>query len=238
MSLPFTRSRFSGSSIFTNPRFTTSLQSSRIKLMPINKHLDRNFFHQPTIEAARKLLGHRLVRIEPDRRRLSGIIIEAEAYVGTEDLGCHAKSGKTKRNATMWGQPGYAYVYLTYGIHWMLNFVTERDGFPSAVLIRAIQPIEGISLMQERRSGRPFREISDGPAKLCQALDIDGSWDGHDLCSSDSKIYVERLQSVDPKFVTTGPRVGLNTVPEPWKSIPWRFRISPEMLLDKDIDQT
>ena len=206
--------------------------------MPINKNLNRKFFHQPTVEAARNLLGHRLVRIEPDSRRLSGIIVEAEAYVGTEDLACHAKSGKTKRNETMWGQRGYAYVYLTYGIHWMLNFVTEQEGFPSAVLIRAIQPVEGICLMQERRSGRPFREISDGPAKLCQALDIDGSWDGHDLCSPDSKLFVERLQSIDPKFVTTGPRVGLNTVPEPWKSISWRFRISPEILLDKVFDQT
>lgn len=204
--------------------------------MPINHRLNRKFFHQPTVEAARNLLGHRLVRIGPENERWSGIIIEAEAYVGTEDLACHAKSGKTKRNATMWGPPGHAYVYLTYGIHWMLNFVTEQEGFPSAVLIRAIQPVEGIPIMQERRTGRPFREISDGPAKLCQALDIDSSWDGYDLCSPDSKLFVERLQSIDPKFVTTGPRVGLNTVPEPWISMPWRFRISPEILLDKDFD--
>lgn len=202
--------------------------------MLAKKRLNRDFFRQPTVEAARKLLGHRLVHIEPDNRRLSGIIIEAEAYVGTEDLACHAKSGKTKRNATMWGPPGHAYVYLTYGIHWMLNFVTEREGFPSAVLLRAFWPIEGISVMKERRSGRPFRELSDGPAKICQVLNINGSWDGHDLCSPNSEIFVELDQSIDRKSVTRSPRVGLNTVPEPWKSMPWRFRISPETLIKEE----
>lgn len=183
---------------------------------------------QPTVEVARALLGQRLVRIDLGPRRLSGIIVEAEAYVGTQDLGCHAKAGKTNRNASMWGPPGHAYVYLTYGIHWMLNFVTEQEGFPAAVLIRAIDPLEGISIMRKRRSGRPFREISDGPAKICQALCIDGTLDGHDLCTPDSKIFVEPGQPVKSNAVTRGPRVGLNTVPEPWKSMPWRFRISPD----------
>jgi DNA-3-methyladenine glycosylase len=198
--------------------------------MPMKKRLNRKFFHQPTVEVARKLLGHRLVLDEPGSQRLSGIIVEAEAYVGTKDLACHAKSGKTKRNATMWGSPGHAYVYLTYGIHWMLNLVTEQEGFPSAVLLRAIWPVEGISVMQKRRSGRPFPEISDGPAKICQALNIDGLWDGHDICSPNSEIFVELNQTINSKSVTRGPRVGLNTVPEPWKSMPWRFRINPEVL--------
>ena len=114
----------------------------------------------------------------------------------------------------------------------MFNFVTEQEGFPSAVLLRALIPVEGISVMQDRRSGRPFRQLSDGPAKLCQALNIDGTYDGHDLCSPNSGIFVEFDQSINPKSVIRGPRVGLNTVPEPWKSMPWRFRISPEALPD------
>lgn len=201
------------------------------------KRLDRDFFLQPTVEAARKLLGHRLVHIESDKRRLSGIIIEAEAYVGTEDLACHAKSGRTKRNATMWGAPGHAYIYLTYGMHWMLNLVTERDGFPSAVLLRGIWPKEGISRMQTRRKGRSFDELADGPAKLCQAMNIDGEWDGHDLCSPDSRIFVEVDLSIESKNVTRGPRVGLNTVPEPWKSMPWRFQILPELHINKESEK-
>lgn len=201
------------------------------------KRLNRDFFLQPTVEAARKLLGHRLVLLESDRRRLSGLIIEAEAYVGTEDLACHAKSGRTKRNATMWGEPGHAYVYFTYGMHWMLNLVTEKEGFPSAVLLRGIWPEEGISLMKERRAGRPFRELTDGPAKICQALNIDGEWDGHDLCSPDSKIFVEIDQAVESKNVTRGPRVGLNTVPEPWKSMPWRFQVHPEIFMNRALEK-
>ncbi len=198
-------------------------------MTPRNR-LEREFFMQPTVEVAKALLGQRLVRIDLGPRRLSGIIVETEAYVGTQDLGCHAKAGKTNRNASMWGAPGHAYVYLTYGIHWMLNFVTEQEGFPAAVLIRAIDPLEGISIMRKRRSGRPMREISDGPAKICQALSIDGTLDGHDLCAPGSRIFVEPDQPVKSNAVTRGPRVGLNTVPEPWKSMPWRFRISPDYL--------
>lgn len=198
--------------------------------MPVKKRLDRDFFRQPTVEAAKKLLGHRLVHIDSQNRRLSGIVVEAEAYVGTQDLACHAKSGKTKRNASMWGPPGHAYVYLTYGIHWMLNLVTEREGFPAAILLRGIWPIEGIPLMVERREGRQFHELVDGPAKMCQALNIDGSWDGHDLCAPISKLFIEVDLTIKSTSVTRSPRIGLNSVPEPWRSIPWRFYISPESL--------
>ena len=202
--------------------------------MPVKKRVDRDFFQQPTVEAAKKLLGHRLVRIDSHNRRLSGIIVEAEAYVGTEDLACHAKSGKTKRNASMWGPPGHAYVYLTYGIHWMLNFVTEDEGFPSAILLRGLYPLEGIPLMIKRRQGRQFHELADGPAKICQALHLDGSWDGHDLCSPDSKLFIELDHKIDSGSVTRSARVGLNTVPEPWFSMPWRFYISPKDLALKN----
>ncbi|NIS80374.1 MAG: DNA-3-methyladenine glycosylase [Anaerolineales bacterium] len=188
--------------------------------------LQRTFFIRSTLEVAPALLGKLLVRVDDDRMRLSGIIVETEAYIGQQDLGCHARSGKTKRNASMWGAPGFAYVYLTYGMHWMLNFVTEAEGFPAAVLIRAIVPQEGVDRIRRRRNWRPDRSLTNGPAKLCQALAIDRAFDRYDLCQPSSRLFIEHGLSISPARVTTGPRVGLNTVPEPWKSMPWRFRIS------------
>ena len=184
------------------------------------KILPRKFYTQPTLTVARGLLGARLVRIL-DGVRLAGIIAETEAYIGEEDLGCHAKSGKTKRNAVMYGPPGHAYVYFTYGNHWMLNVVTEHAGFPAAVLIRAIQSIEGIEIILQRRSGRDTL----GPGKLAQALGIEGALNGADLCTQDTGLWIEAGTPVPEENVITGPRVGLFTTPEPWKSIPWRFRV-------------
>ncbi len=192
--------------------------------MPDNERIPRSFFNRNTLEVARQLLGMRLVRIQ-DGQRLSGVIVETEAYRGQEDLGCHARSGLTARNRVMYGQPGHAYVYFTYGMHWMLNFVTERQDFPAAVLLRAIVPIEGKEIMGGRRSGKPERSWTDGPAKLCQALVIDGRCNGIDLCAPQAEIYLEWGLSIPEERVTIGPRVGLNNVPEPWKSIPWRFLV-------------
>jgi DNA-3-methyladenine glycosylase len=182
--------------------------------------LPREFYDRPTLTVARALLGARLVRIL-DGQRLSGIITEAEAYVGREDLGCHAKAGKTPRNAVMFGPPGHAYVYFTYGMHWMLNAVTEADGFPAAVLIRAIQPDEGREIISARRDGKDTR----GPAKLTRALGIERGQNGVDLCAPAGGLWIEAGMPVRDEDVLTGPRVGLYTVPEPWKSMPWRFRI-------------
>lgn len=196
--------------------------------MPTPERLPRVFFSRPTLDVARDLLGKRLVRIEQDQTRTSGWIVELEAYVGTEDQGCHARSGRTERNRSMWGPPGHAYVYFTYGMHWMLNIVTEQEGFPAAVLLRALQPIENLARMRERRAGRPEQHLTDGPAKLCQALGVDKSLDGHDLCRPTSSLFLERGPSLDESLVTRGPRVGLNNVPQPWKSVLWRFRITPE----------
>jgi DNA-3-methyladenine glycosylase len=192
------------------------------------ERIPRDFFNQPTLDVAQDILGDRLVRIEKDRSRTSGWIVEAEAYVGTEDQGCHARSGRTQRNQSMWGPPGHAYVYFTYGMHWMLNIVTEQEGLPAAVLLRALHPLENVARMRERRTGRPDKQLTDGPAKLCQALKIDKSFDGHDLCLPTSSLFLEHGASLNERFVTNGPRVGLNNVPQPWKSVPWRFRISPE----------
>ena len=158
-------------------------------------------------------------------QRLAGYITEAEAYIGETDLGCHAKAGRTPRTAVMFGPPGHAYVYFTYGMHWMLNFVTEAEGFPAAVLIRALQPTEGLEIMGSRRAGRPPAEWTNGPGKICQALGIDRTLNGIDLCAPDSPLFVEESPPISGESVTIGPRVGLNSVPEPWKSMPWRFKV-------------
>jgi DNA-3-methyladenine glycosylase len=192
--------------------------------MPDSTRLTRQYYAQPTLTLARDLLGKRLVRLE-DGERTAGIIIEAEAYRGESDLGCHAKAGLTPRTRVMYGPPGHAYVYFTYGMHWMLNFVAEEQGFPAAVLIRAIWPTEGIERIAARRKGQPRRAWTDGPAKLCQALAIDRDMNGHDLCAPEASLYVEAGVRIPGSSVTLSPRVGLNNVPEPWKSMPWRFMV-------------
>ncbi|MEW6568028.1 MAG: DNA-3-methyladenine glycosylase [Chloroflexota bacterium] len=200
--------------------------------------LGRLFFDRPTLSVARQLLGQRLVRLERGAR-LSGRIIEAEAYIGPQDLGSHARVGRTRRNAAMWGPPGCAYVYFTYGMHWCLNIVTEGEGFPAAVLIRGLLPEEGLARMRRRRGDRPDPILTDGPAKICQALAIDRRLDGHDLCAPEAQLFVETCPPVPDDFVTIGPRVGLNNVPEPWKSVPWRFRLAPEArsVLAKEVNR-
>jgi DNA-3-methyladenine glycosylase len=192
--------------------------------------LKRDVFQGGTLAIARQLLGKSLVKLEADGTRLSGSIIETEAYIGRDDLACHARAGRTPRNAAMWGEPGHAYVYFTYGMHWMLNVVTEEEGFPAAVLLRALVPRAGLDRMRARRSGRPDSDLCRGPAKLCQAFSIDRSFDGLDLCLPDSPLFLEAGVNIPDSGVTQGPRVGLNKVDEPWKSMPWRFRVHPHTI--------
>lgn len=182
--------------------------------------LPRKFYNRPTLTVARELLGARLVRML-DGVKLVGLISETEAYFGFDDLASHAKAGRTIRTDPMFDKPGHAYVYFTYGNHWMLNAVTEKEGFPAAVLIRAIQPIEGVEVMMERRQGRD----TFGPGKLTQALGITKSENYADLTESGSSLWIEAGVKVPEKSVTIGPRVGLNTTPEPWFSKPWRFLV-------------
>jgi DNA-3-methyladenine glycosylase len=184
------------------------------------KLLSRSFYNRSTLTVARELIGARLVRIL-NGQKLVGLITETEAYISGKDLACHAKAGLTPRTAVMFGEPGHAYVYFTYGNHWMLNVVTERQGFPAAVLIRAIQPIEGVDVMLERRSGRD----TFGPGKLCQAMGITKNENGVDLTKRTGGLWIESGVKVPNSLVTKGPRVGLNNTPEPWLSKPWRFLV-------------
>ena len=191
--------------------------------------LSRKFYNHPTLTVARELIGARLVRIL-DGVKLVGIITETEGYIGEEDLGCHAKAGRTPRTLPMYGLPGHAYVYFTYGHHWMLNTVTEQEGFPAAVLIRAIWPIDGAEVMSARREGRD----TFGPGKLCQALGIGKGENNADLTATAQSLWIEAGVKVPDSAVTISPRVGLYTVPEPWKSKPWRFWIRERRIESRD----
>ncbi|HEX9013570.1 MAG TPA: DNA-3-methyladenine glycosylase, partial [Anaerolineaceae bacterium] len=195
--------------------------------------LPRSFYERGAVAVARELLGMRLAR-RLDGQRLAGIILETEAYQGEEDLACHARAGLTPRTQVMYEAGGHAYVYFTYGAHWMLNVVTSPPGTPSAVLIRALQPIEGIDAMADlrpipapRRGALPGPDglpsplgWTDGPAKLCQALAISGRLNGVDLCDASGELWIETGDPIPGDQVTTGPRVGIQNVPEPWRSIP------------------
>ncbi len=187
--------------------------------------LPKSFYNRPTLTVARELLGARLVHIS-DGHKLVGLISETEAYFGFDDLASHAKAGRTIRTDPMFGPAGHAYIYFTYGHHWMLNAVTEKEGFPAAVLIRAIQPIEGIEVMIERRAGRDTL----GPGKLTQALGITKSENYVNLTESTSSLRIEAGVFVPNKNVTKSPRVGLNNTPEPWLSKPWRFLVKEPIL--------
>jgi DNA-3-methyladenine glycosylase len=180
----------------------------------------RDFYSRPTLQVARDLLGANLVRTL-NGQILTGRILETEAYIGEDDLGCHARAGRTRRTEVMYGPPGHAYVYFTYGMHWCLNAVTESKGFPAAVLIRAIQPIMGIEKINSLRNGGD----THGPGKLTQGLGINGGQNGADLCTKEAGLWIEEGEPMADDDVSIGPRVGLNNVPEPWKSMAWRFQV-------------
>jgi DNA-3-methyladenine glycosylase len=182
--------------------------------------LRRDFYRRAALTVARELLGKRLVRVVDDQR-ISGLIVEVEAYIGEDDAACHAACGRTSRNEVMYGPPGVAYVYFIYGMHHCLNVVTEEESLPAAVLIRALEPLEGLEIMRRHRSGKPDRELTNGPAKLCQALAIDKSFNGVDLCAGEV-LFIEEGRTVMPQEIGASPRIGIRA-DELARSVPWRF---------------
>ncbi len=144
------------------------------------KPLPRSFYRRSTLQVARDLLGATLVR-RTTRGTLAGRIVEVEAYIGEDDPACHASHGRTARTEVMYGPPGHAYVYFTYGMHFMLNVVTEREGYPAAVLLRALEPRLGAAEMRRRRARSPDWQLASGPARLCRAFAIDLRFNGADL---------------------------------------------------------
>lgn len=182
--------------------------------------LRRDFYRRSTLTVARELLGKRLVSVMGGQR-LSGLIVEVEAYIGEGDAACHAARGRTPRNEAMYGPPGHAYVYFIYGMHHCLNVVTEEEGFPAAVLIRALEPLEGLEIMRRHRSGKPDRELTNGPAKLCQAMAIDRGFNGVDLCAG-GVLFIEEGRIVAQEEIGASPRIGIKAS-EVARSVAWRF---------------
>jgi DNA-3-methyladenine glycosylase len=170
--------------------------------------LPRVYFNRPTVTVARSLIGKYLVR-SIDGRMLAGKIVEVEAYVGPQDKACHASKGRTQRTEVLFGPPGVAYVYLIYGMYHCLNVVTEREEFPSAILIRAIE-IDG--------------ELIDGPGRLCRSLQIDRRLNRMDLTTGESLWFEDRGILVERGDVGAYPRVGVDYAGE-WAKKPWRFRL-------------
>jgi DNA-3-methyladenine glycosylase len=157
--------------------------------------LTRSFYDRPTLDVARGLIGKVLVH-RTRAGTASGVIVEAEAYIGESDPACHAAPGPTKRNAPLYGPPGMAYVYLNYGIHYLVNAVTEAEGWPAAVLIRALEPLDGIPLMRRRRGKPADSDVNDlcrGPGNLTRALGIGLAQNGLDLTASALGIEDRRL---------------------------------------------
>jgi len=167
-----------------------------------------DFFTRDPIAVAPELLGDILVHNHPTRGRISGRIVEVEVYRGEEDQACHAKAGRTKRTEVLYGPPGLAYVYLIYGMYHLLNCVTWPDGQPSALLIRGIEPIEGID------------RTTDGPGKLTRAMDIDMR---HNRVALDGELlWIESGEELPSDRLKTGPRIGVDYAGE-WAARPWRY---------------
>jgi DNA-3-methyladenine glycosylase len=171
------------------------------------KRLPSSFFDRDTKVVARELLGKYLV-IRTTKGTISGKIVETEAY-HENDPASHSYRGKTPRNAPMFGKPGHAYVYFTYGMHWCFNIVTEPDGTAGAVLIRAVEPIQGIDLMRKNRKKQDLRILTNGPAKLTQAFGIDRKFNGKNLDKGPLGVFTDNKRAHKLKIVHTK-RVGIS----------------------------
>ena len=170
----------------------------------MGKRLDRDFYNQDVLEVAPSLLGQNLVRVWPDGTKSIYLISETEAYRGGEDRACHASKGRTPRTEVMFGEGGYIYMYLIYGMHWMMNVVTAKEGVPQAVLFRGLRE-------------------TPGPGRLSRMLQVDNNYYGEDLVDS-NRIWIE--ESGKQADYTAGPRVGIDYAGEPWKDVPWRFLLN------------
>lgn len=188
--------------------------------------LPREFYDRHAIDVARGLLGKRLIR-ETAAGLVSGRIIETEAYLASDDPACHAARGKTRKNASMFGPPGHAYVYPIHS-RYCFNVVTEPEGVPSAVLVRAVEPLAGLALMQSRRGQDRLRELASGPAKLCEAFEIDRGWDGWDLTQGCQLwIAAEGGSLVRAASVGRSTRIGVTSA----QHLPLRFFIRNHALV-------
>jgi DNA-3-methyladenine glycosylase len=187
----------------------------------MSRKLPREFYTRPNVvTVARDLLGKLLV-VPEDGRRVSGVIVETEAYRGPMDRAAHSYGGRrTKRTETMYGLGGTAYVFFVYGMYNQFNVVTGAKDAPHAVLIRALEPRDGIELMRAHRHGQPDHNLTNGPGKLCIALGIDRRLDAADLLGN--RVWLEEADKIPRSRIMSGPRIGIDYAEE-WVDKPWRF---------------
>ncbi len=184
--------------------------------------LPASYYQRPVVDVARDLIGKLLVR-QLEGFRVSGLICETEAYDGEQDRACHARSGRTDRNSVMYGKAGRAYVYFTYGMHWMLNCVCGPEGYPAAVLIRALIPQEGLEIIARRRAGISEKDWCSGPARLTRAFAIGRECNNIDLTDNQSGLFVEDKPGIPEENIIRTQRIGIQYAGEPWVSLPWRY---------------
>jgi DNA-3-methyladenine glycosylase len=199
-----------------------SRAAPRARRDPLGAPLPTAFYDRDPEQVARDLLGCIVARRATDGLT-TGRIVETEAYLGPHDPACHAVAGRTRRTHWLFGPPGNAYVYFIYGVHWCLNAVTREEGFGSAVLIRALEPVDGITLMRERRGVPRDRDLTNGPGKLCQALAITGAQDGLSLASPE--LSIRSGAPVPDDSVAVTPRIGITKAAD-WP-LRWIVRESP-----------
>ena len=184
----------------------------------MNKKLPRSFYDRPTLEVARDLLGKQIIQ-RSEAGRLSARIVEVEAYVGQDDPACHAAGSLTERNRFMFGKPGFSYVYFIYGMYYCFNLVTERKGFPAAVLLRAAEPVSGLEIMRSRSPKGGVEAILSGPGKFCRAFGLTMDHTGLDL--TDDTLFLRDSAAEVGTIVTTN-RIGVKKGDE----LPYRFYLA------------
>jgi DNA-3-methyladenine glycosylase len=196
------------------------------------KKLPREFYTRADVlEVARDLLGKKLVVPGKNGARVAGIIVETEAYRGPEDRASHAYNRRrTNRTETMYGIGGTAYVYFVYGMYNQFNVVTNVADTPHAILVRAVEPSEGLNIMRRRRQGRSEYELTSGPGRLCLAMRIDRTLDKADLLGG--RVWIEEAASISPRQIARGPRVGIDYA-EAWIAKPWRFWVRDNPFVSK-----
>lgn len=194
--------------------------------------LPREFYlRSDVLTVARDLLGKLLVVPGPNGERVSGKIVEVEAYRGPEDRASHAHGGRrTKRTETMYGAGGLAYVYFVYGMYFQFNVVSGIENVPHAILVRALEPVEGIEFMRVRRHSHSDHNLTSGPGKLCIAMGIDRELNGADLLGS--QVWLEEFEKVSPRRIARGPRIGIDYAEE-WIDKPWRLWIQGNEYLSR-----
>lgn len=192
-------------------------------------HLMFSFYERDPVIVARDLLGKFLIH-DTHEGQLIGKIVEVEAYGGLQDAGSHASRGITERTKIMFDNPGLAYVYLIYGMHYCLNVTAHVNGQAGAILLRAVEPISGIEFMKKRRAKESIRDLCSGPGKLCQAFGVNKSHNGHQLTSS--PLYITEGEPITEDAVVATPRINIDYAGEA-KNWPWRFYSKESLFISR-----